>query len=164
MGARSYKDGATNWGHSADYGLFELQHDAEVTITVTADESDLRPAFGLWSGWATGGSRHAPYTNNGAIGLMAANLLDSGLSLVNLSAWAKAPGQGNGEAATLTLFLTAGDYTLILGGYDGTSPGTNLAYTATISAAAPVPLPGAVWLFGSAMAGLIGFSGRKKHL
>lgn len=163
MGARAYKDGATNWGHTADYGLFKLHHDANVTITVSSDGSDLRPAFGLWSGWATGGSRHAPYLDNGAINPMAANPLDSGLGLVDTSAWAFAATQGTGATATLTRFLTAGNYTLILGGYDGTTAGANLAYTATISAAAsPVPVPAAVWLFGSAMAGLIGFNRRKQ--
>jgi hypothetical protein len=162
MGARSYKDGATNWGHSADYGLFSLHADATVTITVSSDGSNLRPAFGLWDGWATGGSRHAAYTGNGAVNAMAANPLGSGLALVDASAWTFAASQGTTATATLTRFLAAGNYTLILGGYDGTSPGTNLAYTATISAAAaPVPVPGAVWLFGSALAGVVGFGRRK---
>jgi hypothetical protein len=61
----------------------------------------------------------------------------------------------------LTRFLTAGNYTLILGGYDGTTAGGNLLYTATITAS-PVPVPGAIWLFGSAMAGLLGVSKRKR--
>ena len=170
MGAKSYKDPGddllstdddTNWGHSADYGLFKLEHDATVTITVSSDNSDLRPAFGLWSGWATGGSRHDAYLGNGALLPMAANPLDSGLGLVDVDAWAYAATQGATASATLTRFLTAGNYTLILGGYEGTTKGTNLAYTATITA---VPLPGAVWLFGSAMAGLVGFSRRKAKL
>lgn len=163
MGARSYKDGATNWGHSADYGLFKLAADATVTITVSSDSSDLRPGFGLWSGWATGGSRHGPYLANGAVSPMAANPLGSGLGLVDANAWTYAATQGTTATATLSRFLTAGNYTLILGGYDGTTPGTNLLYTATISAAAsPVPVPGAVWLFGSAIAGLVGVSKRKR--
>lgn len=163
MGGRAYKDGATNWGHTADFGLFELTHDATVTITVTSESTDLRPAFGLWSGWdANGGSsRHAAFTSNGAINPMAAGVLGSSLGLVDGNAWAVAPTQGLGEVATLTRFLTAGNYTLILGGYDSVA-NPSLAYTATISAAAaPVPLPAAAWLFGSAALGLLGIGRRK---
>lgn len=165
MGAKAYKDGATNWGHTADFGLFELHHDATVTITVSSDNADLRPAFGLWDGWDTNGgsSRHDSYLNNGALDPMG-SVLGSSLIPHDPTAWSVAAVQGATATATLTRFLTAGNYTLILGGYDGTVGGANLAYTATISAAAaasPVPVPGAVWLFGSAMAGLIGFGRRK---
>ena len=161
MGARAYKDGSTNWGMTSDFGLIELHHDATVTITVASDGSNLRPAFGLWNGWDTGGgSRHQDYLNNGAIAPMGAGVLGSTLSLVDANAWAFAPTQGTTESATLTRSLTAGNYTLILGGYDGTFAGTNLAYTATISAA-PVPLPAAVWMFGGALMGWLGYQKRK---
>ncbi len=159
MGARSYKDGDTNWGHSADFGLFHLAQDTNVTITVSADGSDLRSAFGLWSGWATGGSRHSAFLDNGALNSMADNPLGSGLTVVDANAWAVAPFQGT-STATLTRYLTAGDYTLILGGYDGSTSGANLAYSATITAA-PVPLPGVFWLFSSALAGAGFLRGRK---
>ncbi|MGY6277224.1 hypothetical protein [Methylomonas sp. MgM2] len=163
MGAKSYKDGGTNWAHSADFGLFHLQHAADVTISVTADGSNLRPAFGLWDGWDTnsGSSRHQAYLNNGALNPMG-SVLDSSLAAHSPTSWAVAPGQGAGQTATLSLFLEAGDYTLILGGYEGTVAGANLAYTATIAAAAsPVPLPGAVWLFGGALAGWVGTRRRR---
>jgi len=163
IGAKSYKDGVTNWAHSADFGLLSLHHDATVTITVASDGSDLRPAFGLWSGWdatsAGGASRHQAYLNNGALNPMGA-VLDSTLSVVGADAWAKAETQGTTASATLTRFLTAGDYTLILGGYDGTTAGGNLAYTATIFAA-PVPLPAAVWMFGAGLMGWLGIQKRK---
>lgn len=163
IGAKSYKDGATNWAHSADFGLFHLQHAADVTISVTADGSNLRPAFGLWNGWDTNGgsSRHQEYLNNGALNLMG-SVLGSSLVPHSLTSWAVAPGQGAGQTATLSLFLDAGDYTLILGGYDGTSAGGNLKYTATIAAAAsPVPVPAAAWLFGTSMLGWMGVRKRK---
>ncbi len=163
IGAKSYKDGATNWAHSADFGLLELHHDATVTIKVASDGSDLRPAFGLWSGWDTSGdggaSRHQAYLNNGALNPMGA-VLDSTLSVVGPTAWAKAATQGTTAYAMLSLSLTAGQYTMILGGYDGTTAGGNLAYTATISAA-PVPLPAAVWLFGAGLMGWLGLQKRK---
>lgn len=154
VGARSYKDSATNWAHNSDFGLFRLEHDANVTITMTSDGSDLRSAFGLWRGWATGGSRHAPYLDNGAINPMGNNPLGPGLTVVNPNAWAVANHQGVAESAVLSLFLSAGDYTLILGGYDGTTPGQHLAYSLNITAS-PVPIPGAAWLFAGGLATLI---------
>lgn len=65
--------------------------------------------------------------------------------------------------------LQAGTYTLLIGGAseveyaaDGFTIANALPYgiTANLSVQ-PVPVPGAVWLFGSAMAGLIGFGRRK---
>lgn len=148
VGARAFKDGSTNWGHNADFGLFRLDQAAKVTITMSSDDSDLRPGFGLWSGWATGGSRHGTWLANGAIQPMSANPLYSGLGLVDANAWTYAANQGSSATTTLIRTLAAGDYTIIMGGYDGTTLGPNLAYSVSISAA-PVPLPGAVWLFGS---------------
>lgn len=161
IGAKSYRDGSTNWGHSADFGLFSLQHAATVTITVSSDNSNLRPAFGLWDGWDTSGasSRHQSYLNNGALNAMG-SVLDSSLVPHDATAWTFAASQGPTATATLTRYLAAGDYTLILGGYNGTSPGGNLAYTATIYAA-PVPLPAGIWLFGSALMGYLGLQKRK---
>ncbi len=70
----------------------------------------------------------------------------------------------NGLAyVTLTLTgLAPGDYYILDGGSDynntsGKTTGHNLL-TATASA---VPVPSAVWLFGSAIAGLVGYSRRK---
>ena len=169
VGARAYKDGSTNWGHNADFTLFKLDADATVTITVSSDNSALRSAFGLWSGWDTGyGNRHGVFLGNGAINPMENNPFsgispsagDAGISVVDANAWAVAPFQGTSSTtatATLTRFLTAGNYTLAIGGYDGTVAG-QLAYTTTIAA---VPIPMTAWLFGSAMAGLIGISRRK---
>ena len=163
MGARAYKNGTTNSAVTADFGLFELANDAEVTITVASHASNLRPAFGLWSGWDTGsGSRNGSYTNNGAIGQMDDGVLGSTLSLVDLNAWAFALTQGPTASATLTRFLTAGKYTMILGGYDGTVAGDNLTYKATVFAAAasPVPLPAAAWMM---LTGLMTFLGLQKR-
>lgn len=165
MGSRAYKDGSTNWGHTTDFGLFQLQHDAWVTIQVSSDNSVLRPAFGLWKGWATTGNRHQSYLNNGALNPMANGVFTTGSSLqvVDANAWAAAAGQGsvgNDVTATLTRYLTAGNYTLILGGYDTSVGNAFAAYKATISAAA-VPLPAAAWLFGPVVAGLCAVGRRR---
>lgn len=173
MGARAYKDGATNWGHTTDFGLFQLQEDAWVTIEVSSDDSELRPAFGLWSNWATSGNRHQSYLGNGAINPMANGIFNSTtLAVIDPNAWAVSEGQGsvgNNVTATLTRYLTAGNYTILLGGYDtpaflagqGDGPAFK-AYTATISAAAaPVPVPAGAWLFGPALA-VLGAARRRK--
>lgn len=168
VGAKAYKDGTTNWGHTADFALFKLEADAEVTISVSSDNSALRPAFGLWQGWDTGfGSRHGTYLSNGALNPMAANPFpgSAGINVVDPNAWAFAATQGTPgapAAATLTRMLTAGLYTLAIGGYDGTVGGQH-AYSTTISAAA-VPVPAAVWLFGSALAGLVGAQRRRRQV
>ncbi len=175
-GAFSYLDtrgedvfGPPNWGHSSDFGMFELGSNATVTITVSADaslNSGLRSAFGVWSGWDNGGgSRHQAYPNNGAYLTMAASPLGASLDLINGSTGTWAYDDNSDGTATLTLTdLAAGQYTIIIGGYDGPlaghGAGSNLAYTATISAS-PVPLPGAVWLFGTALMGFLGVSKRK---
>lgn len=51
----------------------------------------------------------------------------------------------------------AGFYTLIIGAHNG---GQAVAYD-VVAKTSVVPVPGAVWLFGSAMAGLVGFGRRK---
>ncbi len=160
MGARSYKDGSTNWGHSADFGLLDLHEGGTYQITVSADNNtNLVPAFGVWDGWDTSiaASRHQAWLNNGAINPMGA-VFGSTLTPHCSSCWAHASSPGG--TATLTLNLTAGQYTLILGGYDSPAPGLN-AYTATVSL---VPIPAAGWLFGGALVGLAGLARRKLTL
>ena len=56
---------------------------------------------------------------------------------------------------------TNGFYTLVIGAHGGLST-AGLTYD-TLVTTSPVPVPGAVWLFGSALAGLVGY-GRRKHL
>lgn len=79
---------------------------------------------------------------------------------------------GSGLTEALShVFLNAGQYTLLVGGAseilldtDGITELNAGTYGVVASLSVqPVPVPGAVWLFGSAMAGLIGF-GRRKSL
>ena len=73
------------------------------------------------------------------------------------------------DYAMMTLYgLKAGNYLIGTGGscpdqlhetFAGAC-GLGNQFTFTVSTAAPVPLPGAVWLFGSALAGLIGLKRR----
>lgn len=63
----------------------------------------------------------------------------------------------------LTFKAIAGQvYSIYIGGAGVGNWKTNVAdYSLTITTA-PVPVPGAVWLFGSAMAGMVGFGRRRK--
>lgn len=68
---------------------------------------------------------------------------------------------GSVEALT-NYFLQAGSYTVAAAG--ATSSGASALLNGTIAfSASPVPVPGAVWLFGTAIAGLVGF-GKRKHV
>lgn len=76
------------------------------------------------------------------------------------------------SAATLDLFgLKAGYYLIGLGGVCpnndascmGQSPASrHYTFSVSTATAAPVPVPGAVWLFGSALAGVAGINRRKR--
>lgn len=56
-------------------------------------------------------------------------------------------------------YHTNGFYTLVIGAHGGQAS-DGVVYQALVTTS-PVPVPGAAWLFGSAMAGLIGFGRRK---
>ena len=81
-------------------------------------------------------------------------------------------GFGVGVTETISDYLlAAGSYTILVGGASETQfdelgnlindGGALYAVRANLSVQ-PVPVPGAVWLFGSAVAGLIGFGRRKQ--
>lgn len=148
-----------------------------------ANTAILAPGFSVWSGWGNGGSRHGAYANNGAINAFANNPLGSGSGVVVIPGTTTTGCNGGGAAcaynavlgssssistATLTLNnLAAGDYIIFLGGYLGTAgpaqANNHVAYTASISATSvsAVPVPAAVWLFGSSLVGLLGFNRKK---
>lgn len=73
-------------------------------------------------------------------------------------------GNGAPEMTSLSVFFNAGHYLLAVGGACPTGVCADVgakgfkAVSANVSA---VPVPGAVWLFGSAMLGLMGFGRRK---
>lgn len=146
-------------GHGADIGLIKLESAANLTITVAADSlttADLttviKPGFSLFQGWDTSSTvttsaQKSAYLNNannpfGSVGLTYLNGVG-----------------GTGSSVSLVFTnLAAGDYTLILGGNGGGGHGD---YSVTFSSTAPVPLPAAVWLFGTALMGGTWISRRK---
>ena len=69
---------------------------------------------------------------------------------------------GNNYAELSFSNLTAGTWYAIAAGGSGGTTG-DYSITANLSpTAVPVPVPGAIWLFGTAMAGLVGVGGRRK--
>jgi hypothetical protein len=65
------------------------------------------------------------------------------------------------DDSTVSFEAQAGQvYSILLGGYSGAGNfGPHAGYSLSISS---VPVPGAVWLFVSAMFGLVGFQRRKQ--
>jgi hypothetical protein len=107
-------------------------------------------AFSLYQGWAQGP------------GLLGMNLLGTVL--------ASSVGQDIGLSLALTGnqlngVATAGEYTIVVGDQSAIGGQYRLALeastTARYASVAAVPIPGAVWLFGSALVGLVGYGRRK---
>lgn len=162
-------NGATNgkgWAHNTEYGLFQSEVDTLVTLTPTA----LSAASGGWNnfgitvftgmdspdsayshhdGWNSAwraGINEVPATKNNP------HSTDNLIYLTHIS------------TGSLSFLATAGQiYSIYLGGNAGDGVfGPHDGYKLAITTAAPVPLPAAVWLFVSALAGMGVFS-RRKH-
>ncbi|MCK9607637.1 MAG: peptidase M10 [Methylomonas sp.] len=109
-------------------------------------------------------------TNAGPFGAGINTLTNSGGETSSISYLMHANDFGSGLTEALNhIFLNAGQYTLLVGGAseilfddDGITELNAGTYGVVASLSVqPVPVPGAVWLFASAMAGLIGVSRRK---
>lgn len=146
------------------------------SITRTGTNPDGTPIFNGFAvpgqGITTDGFQHSPSS------LFAGdNTLTNSKGETSTISFITAVNQhGTGMTEALTnYFLNAGIYTILVGGAsaplfdtdgitllnDGTY-GVVASFMAT-PAVQPVPVPGAVWLFGSALVGLVGF-GRRKNL
>jgi hypothetical protein len=151
----SVATGGSASGHGLDYGLIHLNGLTDLTILMETDTgSATKPAFSLYQGWDTSST---PFVRTGSY----INNVSNPLATVGLTYLNQASTTLAGGSASLTFHnLSGGNYTLLLGG-NGTSNDSfgNGSYKLTLTA---VPLPGAVWLFGSAMAGFIGLRHRNK--
>lgn len=162
----AWSDGDNGWEHQIDVGLIRSDVDTDVTINITGLEAPGQ--VGVWHDFGVsiysgmpGGVWLAHGTWN--CGVSYAGCLDgsdtyqvdnplsaSGLSYITHDATVDAL---NG----ITFHATAGTvYTVLLGGSSGGSVfGPKEGYALNITT---VPIPGALWLFGSALAGLIAAS------
>jgi hypothetical protein len=163
----SWKDAANppqGWAHNTDIGLIMSHEKAFVTLTPTniSTGTDWNN-FGITvfkgmdtgggdpnhhSGWNFGyvsGTNEAPAQVSNPFGTTGVNYLT------------------HSDSGDITFLAEAGQvYSIYLGGNSGNGNfGPTANYKLNISSAA-VPIPAAVWLFGSALAGL-GIFGRRKN-
>lgn len=149
---------STGWGHNTDVGLFKSDVTQTVTLTATNIDASSWQNFGIsvFSGMNTGAYGHHDGWN---VGYTAGNTvpatLNNPLGMTGLTYL------DHTDSSSITFTAQAGQvYSILLGGYSGSDNwGPHSGYQLNISS---VPVPGAVWLFGSAMAGMIGFGKRKR--
>jgi len=166
---------SVGWNHTSNHILFSLSEASPVTITLSSAAADatkhgpnetsgvlggdLKPGFTIYSGVSTTGTNDANHTfNNLQQPWTNVTYMDHDANTANASSitWNSVT-DGPG-------ILPAGYYSLWIGGNaanvanaDG-SHGKNYALTISTTT---VPVPAAVWLFGSALAGM-GIIGRRK--
>jgi hypothetical protein len=138
--------------HGLDYGLVHLEEAANLTINVTAAVAGLIPAFSFYAGWDSGGTwdRLANYTNN----------ISNPAGTEGLTQIGRAFATTGGTTISLDMgTLAAGDYTLIIGGNNGTTAGK---YSATL-VAAPVPEPATYGMFAAGLLVLMLSGARRRR-
>ena len=169
VGALSFNDPANDsspigrgWTHTSNWTALNLTQAANLTVTLAAaNGSGLLPAFALWQGQQlTGGDWHV-YNNAGNFDW---STQDPGADSSSLNYIGNEANSGALSSITKNFSLGPGLYTLVFGGaargVTGATLGGALGYQATLTTA-PVPLPAAVWLFGSGLAGVVAFARRR---
>jgi len=167
--------GASGWRHDLDYGLFKSDVGGTVTLNAQGiNQNGTNFGYTIFKGMDTSTVDYAHHgawntSNNTQIGAPTSSSLPAGgttFGATNADAIANIVAYSIGGATpsnlnTISFNADAGQiYTIVLGGYRNGAWGDTVdGYKLNVSA---VPVPGAVWLFGSAMAGLIGFGRRHK--
>lgn len=163
------------WRHDLDTGLFKSDTSGLVTLTASGIlNPNAQFGFTIFQGMdnTTGYMHHVSWNANNNIGgitnlsnpyIGGTNPLNygtnSGTGLATAAIVAASVGSIGGSTPsglnTIQFYAQAGQYyTIFLGGYMGGGwQSTTDGYSLTIS---QVPVPGAVWLFGSALVGMIG--------
>ncbi|MDT4290533.1 hypothetical protein RO575_13275 [Methylomonas sp. MO1] len=132
-----------------------------LNITLADDLSDIalgsqKLAFSVYGGWAQGPGLTGLTLLTTQLAVNAGDSLGVSLALQGY----QFNGAGTGGEYTIAI----GDQSAAGGKYKLTLTTNEVAQYANNIVVASVPVPGAVWLFGSAMAGLIGFGRRKQPL
>jgi hypothetical protein len=171
----------TGWKHQTDVGLIKSDQTQRVTINLTnlaEDPNIYNPRFGVtvFEGMdqKTGAYVHHGSWNNpvglpaGATGTPPAQAvhpydMDNPWGTVGLTNIGYSDLVGLDAANSFSFIAEAGKvYSIYLGGVDFGDWNDKLANYKTNITTSAVPLPAAVWLFGSAIAGMIGTSRRRK--
>jgi hypothetical protein len=152
-----------SWGNALDFGLITLHSAGDLLIQIAADatqSSTFKPGFTLFSGWDTSAtsSKHGSWN----VALPAIPVNPRGTTGLTYLGQASSTVAGD-TVSYLFSNLAAGNYSLWIGGNGSdASPVGSQSYIANITASpSAVPVPGAVWLFGSAIAGFAGLRRRK---
>lgn len=170
----AWSDGYQGWGHNTDIGLFKSDVTALVTLNLTTLFNDSEPDkswsnFGVtvFTGMDTGNAGYSHHYDWNCPTCASPQLFTksnpggSDGVIYDGSIGVSIPGQAysaNVDDTTGFTFLAQADqvYSIYLGGNSGEGQfDPHAGYKLDITTA-PVPVPGAVWLFGSALVGLIG--------
>jgi hypothetical protein len=155
----------TGWTHTSNWTALTLTEAAHLSVTLeaTVESPGLVPAFSLYSGQqltdnGSAGGWHV-YNNAGNFDWSSADPTYDSSSLNYIGNEANLGGLSS--ISKVFFSLAAGDYTLVYGGNppEGTPVGP-VGYQATLTTS-PVPVPAAVWLFGSGLAGVVAFARRR---
>ncbi len=163
------------WRHDLDVGLFKSDTSGLVTLTATGlINTGAQFGFTIFEGVdnVTKYQHHGGWNaNNNTTGITSASnpyngsVLNGSTPLTDGSIIAYSVGSISGSTPsglnTIQFYANAGQtYTIFLGGYMGGNwNSTTDGYSLTVS---QVPVPAAVWLFGSALAGM-GIIGRRRN-
>ena len=158
--------GASGWAHDLDTGLFKSDTSGLVTLSATGIiQSGTDFGFTIFKGMDTGTSymHHGGWNaGNNSTGITADSLpiSVSGLSIGDIVAYSVG-GASLSNLNNISFNAEAGQiYQIFIGGYrNGLWYDTIDGYQLSVS---QVPVPGAVWLFGSAIAGFLGLRRNKK--
>ncbi len=150
----------TGWTHTSRWTALTLTEAADLTITLAANSSSLVPAFSLYSGQQqTDGGINGGYHVYNNSGTFDWSTIDPGYGPTTMSYVGNASAAGTDSSISKTFSLGPGQYSIVFGGNPPAgTPGSSVAYQATLTT---VPVPAAVWLFGSGLAGLVGLARRK---
>ncbi|QPK64232.1 hypothetical protein IVG45_04480 [Methylomonas sp. LL1] len=154
------------------------QNGAAINVTTSLNLADV--GFSIYKGLFPAGAYDSAASlpidagKDGRWDALGDTTMANNSAVVGTAIYKTAVNNSTGNIETLiNYFLAAGDYSIGTGGAFG-STGTvidanvgdhagSYAIQASLSVQA-VPVPGAVWLFGSAVAGLVGLNRRKRVL
>ncbi|NGZ94674.1 MAG: hypothetical protein CV089_00825 [Nitrospira sp. WS110] len=159
----------TGWTHTSRWTALTLTEAADLTITLAANGpatsgnaigTSLVPAFSLFSGQQqTDGGLNGGYHVYNNSGTFDWSTIDVGYGPTTMSYVGNASASGTDSTISKTFSLGPGQYSIVFGGNppSGAAAGP-VPYQATLTT---VPVPAAVWLFGSGLAGLAGLARRR---
>ncbi len=148
------------WTHTSRWTALTLTEATNLSITLAANGSSLVPAFSLYSGQQqTDGGINGGYHVYNNSGTFDWSTIDPGYGTTTMTYIGNEANLGGLSSVTKTFSLGPGQYSIVFGGNPPAgTPGSSVAYQATLTT---VPIPAAVWLFGSGLVGLAGLARRR---